>query len=495
MQLTKEQQKIVAYDGDLIVIKAFAGSGKTSTLIAFAKANPTKQFLYIAFNRAIKDEAVLKFPKNVECKTAHQLAYASFGRRYRQKLKNNISNQDIATVINSDNWSFINRVRKTLNTFFASSDRLILSGHVVVSESDSSALTAQHDIVVLDREEVASAAMQIWLKMQDLNDPMPISHDAYLKMYQLSQPDLSIIYSYILIDEAQDITPVVNALVLNQSCKLIYVGDPHQQIYRWRGAENAMEYSVLRNADKLHLTHSFRFGEQIAMVANTILEYKEETLHIVGKGGEDNVYMTLEELEKKSPLAILSRTVADVINNAVKAVEEDQRIYWVGGISSYGLESIEDLDCLANNQLDKIKDKHLINQFPTYDAYVAYSEESNEQDMIRNVSLLNKYNDIRRLIWRIRKNTVTEEKKADVILSTIHRSKGLEWENVMISDDFFALAYLQTEPERLNDELNLLYVAVTRATKNLIINTIVRHIMTIIITQRLERTQDTSNSE
>lgn len=485
MKPTKEQQKIITYEGDLLVVKAFAGTGKTSTLISFAKNHPEKQFLYIAFNRAIRDEANEKFPKNVQCKTAHQLAYAVFGRKYRHKIKNNISLRDISHCLNNDDYSFIRRVHKTINAFLSSSDRLILTGHVVTSEADSDALMAHHDNVVLDREKVASAATELWTKMQNAEDPMPISHDAYLKMYQLSEPDLSIFYSCILIDEAQDITPVVNALVLNQSCQLIYVGDPHQQIYRWRGAENAMEYNALSKADKLQLTHSFRFGKQIAMVANTILQYKDEPLFIVGKGGEDRISSTSDILKNKRPVALLSRTVADVINNAILFAKHNKRIYWVGGIASYGLDALEDLHHLSKSKNEHIKNKELLEQFQTFDDYVELSEQLNEQDMVRNVALLKKHANLNRSIWRIRKLTVNDERAADVILSTIHRSKGLEWPHVMISDDFLDLSVLQADPDKLNDELNLLYVATTRATEQLVINSFIRQIMFIVINQRL----------
>ena len=80
MQLTEEQQRIIAYvkqmkRGDRLKVEAKAGSGKTSTLVEVAKANPDKRFLYLAFNKAIVNEAKGKFPKNVVVKTTHSLAY------------------------------------------------------------------------------------------------------------------------------------------------------------------------------------------------------------------------------------------------------------------------------------------------------------------------------------------------------------------------------------------------------------------------------------
>ncbi|MFB8831902.1 hypothetical protein ACE0DR_27505 [Azotobacter sp. CWF10] len=62
-----------------------------------------------------------------------------------------------------------------------------------------------------------------------------------------------------------------------QSARKIFVGDKWQQIYRWRGAENALDRQIEEDADALYLTNSFRFGPLIAGVANAILALQGET--------------------------------------------------------------------------------------------------------------------------------------------------------------------------------------------------------------------------
>src|SRR5690606_22415144 len=94
---------------------------------------------------------------------------------------------------------------------------------------------------VMYNAEVLDHMQMIWQRMIDPTHEMPITHDGYLKQYQLSLPDLSGQYTTILLDEAQDTNPVTNHIVCQQKCKLVYTGDMHQQIYRFRGADNAME--------------------------------------------------------------------------------------------------------------------------------------------------------------------------------------------------------------------------------------------------------------
>lgn len=78
--LTDEQKRIVDLSksmnkNEILAIQACAGSGKTSTLEEIALANPKQRFLYLAFNKSIATEAGEKFPKNVEAKTIHSLAF------------------------------------------------------------------------------------------------------------------------------------------------------------------------------------------------------------------------------------------------------------------------------------------------------------------------------------------------------------------------------------------------------------------------------------
>jgi len=79
MELTSEQHAIINSNGN-IKINAVAGSGKTTTIIEYAKARPANsRILYLAFNRSVKIEATKKFAEkglsNVKVETAHSLAY------------------------------------------------------------------------------------------------------------------------------------------------------------------------------------------------------------------------------------------------------------------------------------------------------------------------------------------------------------------------------------------------------------------------------------
>lgn len=124
MWLTDEQRLVVASNSEALRVVAFAGTGKTSTLRAYAEARPDMRFLYLAFNRAIKQEAEKKFPSNVHCVTTHALAYRNEGHRFRHKLVNTIRANQPAKILGIDSGirGLIRgrRALRALNHFLAS---------------------------------------------------------------------------------------------------------------------------------------------------------------------------------------------------------------------------------------------------------------------------------------------------------------------------------------------------------------------------------------
>ncbi|HBP6184435.1 DNA helicase, partial [Pseudomonas aeruginosa] len=96
MQWTHEQSPIIQSKASKILVRAFAGTGKTTTLVGFAKANPTLRILYLCYNSSVEKAAKGKFPRNVVCKTAHSLAHAVYGIQYAHKKTKNLRLTDIA---------------------------------------------------------------------------------------------------------------------------------------------------------------------------------------------------------------------------------------------------------------------------------------------------------------------------------------------------------------------------------------------------------------
>ena len=89
-ELTEEQSRFVHYQvrrNDLLCVQAYAGTGKTRSLLAYAKLRPHQRFLYITFNAAAAKSARNVFPPNVDCRTMHSVALRHVSLPEDQELR------------------------------------------------------------------------------------------------------------------------------------------------------------------------------------------------------------------------------------------------------------------------------------------------------------------------------------------------------------------------------------------------------------------------
>lgn len=460
IQYTDEQQAAITCNEPIVVVDAKAGTGKTTTAVGYALARPTKRFLYMAFNKTIQLEAQERFGKdsNVEARTTHSLAYGAFGRHYAQRLTFNWRALTVRQEMNLAGTRQAAMAQAVLTSYFHSRDDDLDHFHTLDAANRFNATEAE-------AAEALAAARQLWARMQDRSDTVQMPHDAYLKMWALSKPRLP--YDYIICDEWQDANPVTAQVAeMQRHARMLVLGDPHQSIYAFRGAVNAMDN--WRGAARVHLTKTWRFGPRVAEVANLILsEFKGER-HLIQGMGQDKAYRS------GAPVTKLARTNAQLVTDAIQA--GGAGVHWVGGVQNYGLDRIVEAYWLYAGQRDRITDPFLRN-FQSFGDLQSYGEEANDRDTKRLAEVIEEYtHDIPRLIEEVKVNAVPEAKDAALLLTTAHKAKGLDWDYVQLANDFEILA--ETEAELAQDptaqlqeqELNLLYVAVTRAKCALALN-------------------------
>ncbi|XP_061662717.1 F-box DNA helicase 1 isoform X2 [Syngnathoides biaculeatus] len=530
MKMTSEQHRVLSHDIEkdhVVKIVAFAGTGKTATLVKYAEQRPHLRFLYVAFNKSVASEASQRFPVNVDCKTIHSLAYRDIGKMYQKKLSFNLHPFSINTVLPKGRGGYANAkvVVTTLKNFMASIDPTIAASHV-----------PSEQMYVED-------AKNIWMKMKDVNETtvqgyhMP--HDGYLKLWQLRNPKvcLSDRYDVIFIDEAQDCTPTIMDVLLTQKCGKVLVGDPYQQIYSFRGAINALE--SVQHTHIYYLTQSFRFGAEIAYVGATILRVCKQVEKILVGGrqqGERSRYRRKSKSKTTGPssrfhplvnfshisqgsvfdeksaqaqqdvangrspakgnTAILSRCNFGVFSEAVRLTEANPEctIHFIGGLDNIGLNTIKDIWYLMedNHNRKLIKDRLIatfvkIEQNPL-EALKNYAQKTEDRNLEAKICIVTKYkNRIPALVKCLNKQAEGNAKKADFILGTVHKAKGLEFDIVIVSDDFVTVPFSRhamyrskfSMSEVPETEWNLLYTAVTRAKTTLIITKTIHRILTL----------------
>jgi superfamily I DNA/RNA helicase len=150
----------------------------------------------------------------------------------------------------------------------------------------------------------------------------------------------------------------------------------------------------------------------------------------------------------------------------------------VGGIDSYSLRDLEDLYLFSRNQNQAVQNRKLLRDYRDFSQYVEIAEVSQDTEMLRSIKIIAAYPDLPQRIQTLRARSVDNELDATITLTTGHKAKGLEWDFVSLYDDFSADPLSpDIDQGRKDDELNLLYVAVTRAMKILALNSMVLSIM------------------
>ncbi|MCR2061704.1 UvrD-helicase domain-containing protein [Campylobacter helveticus] len=460
--LTPEQQAVVDFNiEDILIVNAYAGTGKTSTLIQFCEARKDKKILYLSYNASMRKEAETKFKhlSNVEVKTMHSLAYEELGLKYKDRL-GSLRAMDLYPLVKDLQAEFhsfyATAILKTLRAFCNVSLPLKDFLENVIKNPKDYDLNPK-----LDLTYIASKTTLLWKKLESETCALAYEHDFYLKAYQLSKAKLE--YDYILVDEAQDINGCVIDIVLNQEAKKVFIGDTYQSIYKFRGAINSLELLAKKpKSHTLYLTQSFRCPASIAKIANCYLKILNAPKDFQGTP------KSTKEVTKQQ--AIITRTNAKLFDIAIENL--DKKLFLVGGVQSYNFDELLDIQNLLFKKQEFIKNP-FIAKFKDLKELLTYIEETKEIDLRQKIFVLFKYihSDIKKLIKDIEKACVKNENKADLILSTGHKSKGLEWDNVELSDDFLNLKQTLDNDEFeitiAKEELNLLYVAITRSKHSL----------------------------
>jgi superfamily I DNA/RNA helicase len=455
--------------GDHLALQAGAGTGKTTTLALLARAT-TRRGRYLAYNRAIAQDARARFPDTVQCKTAHALAYAAVGHRYTRRLNAprrpawqtgqalgltkavRIGDREISQRALS------NAALRTVARFCHTADEAINRHHVPrlrgLDDCDLHAQLAAH---------ILPFACKAWADLQQPDDgAVRFDHDHYLKIWALTQPRIQA--DFLLLDEAQDTNPVVERIFLGQRghAQLVMVGDSAQAIYHWRGAKDVMTGF---DGTQLTLSQSFRFGPELAAEANRWLHFADAPIRLTGTPA-----VPTELGPVTQPDAVLCRTNVGAMAQVMTLMAAGYRVALAGGG-----DSLQALALAARDLKEGRRTHHpeLI-LFPSWGAlqdYAAHDPAGRDLQPLINLVDTHGTDAILTAVARL-----APEPHAQVTVSTAHKAKGREWPRVLIADDFArpedstpdGQTGMAAPPDPIDGaEARLAYVAVTRTRQRL----------------------------
>lgn len=466
MTPTAEQSAILARPPQgTIKVAAGAGCGKTSTLVEYARTWPSRG-LYLAFNKSIAAEARRKFPGSIDARTAHSFAYRALDIAKRGNLVpkfrlEHLRDYDdvILPVPGMRDFQLRTAIIKTIDDFMIDAGTKVKVEHCPIDDP------ARNNAV----KAIAGRIIERLLHFK--KHDRPITHDTYLKAFEVWHR-IDDAFDYLMVDEAQDLNPVLVSIANKARRPLLVVGDSYQSIYRFRGAVDAMSQFAV---EALPLSQSWRFGGAVAHLANRVLSFHSTRPRFALKG---NPAVHTEVLRYGGRLtiapgsAILARTNGRLFESLAPLARP---FHLIGGFKNLERQILSAW-ALRCGRLREVVDP-AVSRFSSW-AQLDDAAERGDVDARRWRRIVDAFGDqLPAIIARLGALHRDNEAEAQVVVSTAHGIKGREFDAVVVLDDFprpSDLVNKRRQNPRMRDEIdqeiNLLYVACTRARQKLFLS-------------------------
>lgn len=475
------------------VISASAGSGKTYTIIKLLDYIPKdKKVLIVAFNRDIRQEIKAKVinagHKNVQVDTFHSLGYKILNANFNRRFVNNDPNEYKYSNYISNNISQLStintfRLGKQFSQYLSNIQNLVNFGRCYLSETveDLDKVCERYGIIcIADEKEVAVKVLE-WgekcLDEIDYTDMVWLPNTLHLdsKFYK---------YDWIIVDECQDLNMVEKDMLFTcrrMGTRMLFFGDKAQAIYSFSGADSEAfdKLRELEDTIQLPLSISYRCPKNIVEYVHYLVPTIEYDKKNKIKG---EIIENANLSDVKDGDMILCRNNAPLAKIYIELLRNGVKTKILGKDYSANLsktirntkEELLNVDLSMQGVFSKLYDIF-------YDLVETTMHKQNitKEEALTSSSIISKLDEIKvleilseglttskELQERI-KDIFTDNKESGIILSTIHKSKGLESPNVYIACKSLMPSKTAKQPWEIEQENNLIYVAYTRTKNNL----------------------------
>ena len=472
------------------VVNAKAGSGKTTTMVEAAKLiSQNENVLFVAFNKAIEQELTERLTgyDNILVKTFHSLGFSI--------LKENIG---FCADININEYKYIGFINKHLHeiapnsSFLNKNDLKIYKSNIkqlvdfarynlAQSPDEIEKLCDKYGIDVISDECEVVPVILDWGKSV-------VSEIDYTDMvWMCIERDFitrRLLFDYIFIDEAQDSSIMQQALIkkcFKRGTRFIAIGDEFQCINAFAGADQDAFKKFIQepNTTQLDLSISYRCPKKIIQLAREAtgadIEAKDDAI-------EGEIRRDVNPYEPQNGDMVLCRNTAHLVKLYMKYNAVNKKSY----IKGRSIGEVFKSYVIETGQPHLSWDMTCDGVFPRlYERLFNMIEREMEQncleyeEAIKTHKIVDMIDSIKALEVLAEGLTWTEDllKKIDIIftdndgegvcLSTVHKAKGLESDNVYILCESLMPSKYATKKWQIIAEENLIYVAITRAKKTL----------------------------
>jgi superfamily I DNA/RNA helicase len=475
-------------------VDAVAGSGKTTTMVELVKrlsAAGVRSIACAMFNKSAADHFGAKVGalQGVSVKTFHAFGYGAWGRQvgydHLEQPDTNKTKRILAqTEVPEHFHEFVVKAvslakQRALGVLHPAEDVSAWYDIVAHFELEDTLGGWPTDEAIKFAQKTLATSNALCLPdgdrkgLIDFDDMIyaPLVHNA-----RVWQNDV------VIIDEAQDTNPARRALarkMLKAGGRLVAVGDPHQAIYGFTGAD-ADSLDLIQkefNCTRLPLTVSYRCPKAVVRHAQQVVSHIEAAPNAPEGAVEFLSATGFLALTPGKADAILCRNTAPLVDLAYGYIRRGVPCHVEGRDIGAGLLAlatrwrIKSLSVLET-KLEDHRTKQ-VSKLMTQGKELAAETLNDKIDtlllIMRSLPVGSTTQDLRAAIEKLFETTPEGKAAQSLTLCTAHRSKGREWPTVYLygRNKYMPSAYARQDWQA-EQEQNLIYVAVTRAMERLV---------------------------
>jgi superfamily I DNA/RNA helicase len=460
-----------------LVINALAGSGKTTTLEKLLEHLPKVSTIFCAFNKSIVNEISEKlktqqagrsYHDRLDVKTMHSFGYSAIRKKFGSVIVNdNKVYEHIDKVF--EKWNIPQEIQEGYKSRVRS---LVNIAKLSLCKNTQELYErAEHYSIEIFNSEVEKA-WEVLLETRKDTKVIDMTDMIYYPvLYKINVGK----YKLVLVDECQDLNRCQQELMkmmIDSGGRFIAVGDPRQAIYGFAGAdeESFKRLSEIPNTSILPLSVNYRCGKSIlAAVKHIVPEIQASEFADEGNVIENAVTNDLVDGD-----FVICRNVRPLVKLCLELLSTERKAFLKGKDIGKNLvnmlkktkkENFEEAVKVLESELFMIMKKSMAlgkteEQAMSSGTYQTYLDKLGAIQTIGG----NVYRTAN-VIAKI--ESMFDDEKSGIALSTIHKAKGLESERVFILSPELMPSPWATRDWEILQEQNLEYVAITRAKKTL----------------------------
>lgn len=451
------------------IVKAVAGSGKTTTGVEMVK-RARGAHIFLAFNKSIATELSAR---GVNGRTFHSLCFSPV---MKHKNANNVDSNKLRTLVRELFPTMERKYGQFMQKLVGLARQAGIGAGLAPDTYEEWAALADHHDLEPDQDTGTTMEEGIQLAQELLaasNDSPLVDFDDML--YVAVKDGLTLPkFDFVFVDEAQDTNAIQRALIrkiMKPTTRLVAVGDPAQAIYGFRGADSdsmgliAAEFGCV----EMPLTVSYRCPKSVVNFAHQWVDYIE-----AAPGAVDGKVNELDRWDNKVFAAgdlVVCRTTKPLVALAYRLIRDRIAAHVMGREIGQGLKKL----------VDKMRAKGvdaLVEKLQEHRAREVAKAKAKDDDA-KAAAISDKVECVLCIIEGLDENNRTvpallaaiddifSEATGGVKLATIHKAKGLEADRVFWLNSSKCPAPWATREWQVQQEENLCYVAVTRAKSEL----------------------------